>query len=80
MNPKKTKPAAVNSGSLDDVRAASTTTRPANCSTEVAHCESCGTTFRRGVAESWKTVCVRCWRWQMARKRIKAACDFLAGV
>ena len=48
--------------------------------TESACCTNCGTHFKRHPAETWKTLCMKCWRWHQARKRIEAAHKFLQGV
>ena len=30
---------------------------------EVAHCTRCGSGFKRGTTQRWKTLCLPCWRW-----------------
>lgn len=48
--------------------------------TEPATCCNCGSPFKRHPSEPWKTLCLTCWRWHQARKRIEAAHKFLQGV
>lgn len=43
----------------------------------IATCECCGTHFQRRRSESWKRLCVDCWRWNKVGQALSQASRFL---
>jgi len=53
---------------------------PAKPPQVAAICPSCGIEFSRAKRETWRRLCLKCYRWQTARRHSLAAAELLRGV
>lgn len=76
MNHKEKRPAGGPGGSRKITSGAVIVAFPL----ETAICECCGTTFNRRRAETWKKLCLDCWRWSKAGALMSRASRLLREV